>query len=202
MDLGNILTNIINPSSLVYGAISLAASIGTIIALAYTVHSVNESKKQTRLLSKKYTFDSMFESLEVILEKVVFYRMTVAGAEVYFGKLAFYRGMNSEFQTLFGKELNYGHIEEYVAQLTVNISVMYIMLSKLEDDRLMNAYEKKLRSEIRFCDDYVRKLLIMAKSEYKRNAQTYTHQLSKIEELVGDIDSMLEGAKKLGYINS
>lgn len=196
MGLCDLIIDLINPSSRLFGAVSLFASLGTIAALWLTIQSVNESKKQAKLISNKGTLDSVFVSLDNVLEQIIYLRHISGSVDVYFGKKAFYRSsLNNAASFIFRKEKDYDILSEYLNQLIENISFISSILKEIEDSKIRSSYEKRLIAEIRFCDEYVRDSLKSIELYLKTNVEENAIKIDKVRALITQLDTVLINLK-------
>lgn len=149
------MMRVIDPSSHVFGAVSLIASIGTIIALLYTIKTVRSSEKQAEIESAKRSMDSVLHLIENELKGVVYYKAVHSMNETHFGREAIYRaGLVAEFGFHRGTS-NYLRIKKYLDYLIEYSITFKMLLLKIEDRRIRLEYFSKIGFEIDFSNESI-----------------------------------------------
>lgn len=176
MDLCSLVNSVIDPTTKFYGAISLAASIGTIAALVVTIKSVNESRNQSKLVSKRRAIDNIFSEFEHSLNRIIFEHKESSGLTIYKGVDAILYANSTSSLHLFKENANCELLEEYLDFLSVYSGTIMLILSSMDDGTSRRIYEGKLRSEFRFVREHISPLLT------KLISMANSSQLSKLSE--------------------
>ena len=177
-----LIRELFDPSSGVYGFITVIASMGTIFALFLTIHSLKQTREQNDLISKKHTLDILFKNLEKELEKVIFLRDWANGAEIHFGRFAIYLAGVNNNQILFQYN-NLANIKNYLDIFHMYLNSIPIVLSRINHSITKNIYQRKLDAEIKFVKEYIRPQLEVYGKIDERRASRVRELLELIDEL-------------------
>lgn len=149
MYLCEIAKSIVNTNSPVYAGVSIAASIGTIIALGYTVHSVNESRKQNKKIAAKGAIDVIFKNIGESLEGLAFYQHGgPGGIETYFGQTTIYRlSAHPNYTAFCYNKTNYKIVLKYLEYFISVQGLLERYFKEIENEQLKKFYLDKLSFE-------------------------------------------------------
>lgn len=181
MSAPQILTNIINPSSLVYGAISLTASIGTVVTLIITIRALRESRKLIRLESQSRALDAALTVVDDYLERVI--------SGDHFGKIALIRASHSGVLLPVSGQ-NYDSVRLFIDHIIIYYPTFRFLLKRTEDSKIQLEYFNKLNQRVDLAINYLGPLIMrQLKSSQRLNAEDLERLLKNIHDLG---DSMSE----------
>jgi len=181
MSVSQILTNIINPSSLVYGAISLTASIGTVVTLIITIRALRESRKLIRLESQNRAMDAALTVVDDYLERVI--------SGDHFGKIALIKASHSGVLLPVSGQ-NYDSVRLFIDHIIIYYPTFRFLLKRTEDSKIQLEYFNKLNQRVDLAINYLGPLIMrQLKSSQGLNPEDLERLLKNIHDFG---DSMSE----------
>lgn len=180
--MGLSFSELFDPSSHIFGAVSLLASLGTIIALIVTIKSVNETTEQNKLLSRRRALDNIFEEFKSTLNRIVFTYREGSVPVIYIGNEAILRAKYFNLLHIFKTQSNIEILEEYLNYVSVYSGTIMLILTKM-DDTSRRIYEGKLKSEFRFIKEQVVPMIINSKNIALSNSSDIATRLDGPLEL-------------------
>lgn len=202
MSLYHFLLDVLNTNSKTYAFVSIAASIGTIIALVFTIFSVNESRKQSKINSAKNSLDVIFNNIDNSLNNLTFYAWTSpsyswpssssSGPEIHFGKNVIYRILaHPHISGLTSNQNNYIILSEYLNYLQITASSIRELTNDLGQENLKKFYFDKLDVEINFLTNILPEIVSLAiENETAKNKEKSIKILNELLYRINDIKSL------------
>jgi len=160
--------SIIDPDSYVFGAVTLAASIGTIATLIFTIYTVRKSSNEALQTSYKSDLDSIFSSLEKVLSNLYFHRAIHAQSFTFNGRNVlnyFYDSHLSCLRMFKEGSHNLSVIDQYLHTIIQSRAVIEDRISRLENDIIKKYYTKQFEIELHVTINVIKSIIDKALKE-------------------------------------
>lgn len=189
--------SIFDPQSFWFGVFSVAASLGTIATLLFTICTVRKSSKQALQTSYKSDLDSIFSSLEKVLSNLYYHRPIHAQSFTFSGRSVlnyFYDRHLSCLRMFKEGSHNLDAIDQYLHTIIQSKPVIDDRISRLENEIIKKYYVKQFEIELHVTVNIIKSIIDKALKECHEEIDK---AISKTDKDYEDIEAKLRLSHKL-----